>query len=443
MKFGGSSVGDTEAINRAIGIVADRAEERPIVVLSAIAGATDELHKIARDCSDHPDNALQIAENLKNRHFNIIEELKLDEKNNSEAVRVCEQIFVELIAIIRGCGILNECGEKTLYRIATLGEFLSSSIFASACSSRGLAVKIFDSRRIVLARGASYGHSKADFEKTKTNCRKFLRSEIENGMIPVLQGYVGADEFGDVRALGRSGSDYSAALIGAALGAREIQIWKDVPGLMTADPRLIPNARIVDEVSFAEAADLSYFGAKLLHPEAAIPAIRSDIPVRILNSNDPKSSGTKISGRSKTNDVKCLILKENLLSLKFEFSKFGEASRFVEKIEAFDLNPYALKINRRGAFIVLDSESPGLGPFAAAGDEPYEIKRIDAVAVCGAGENLGSLPEYRRKKLTETLFDILPNRVFLGETADTSLIFLNENSGLSALKTLHSVLFET
>ncbi len=442
MKFGGSSVGDAEAINRAIDIVAARADERPIVVLSAIAGATDELHGIARLCSDQPEKALQIADNLKTRHLQIIDELKLYETGSSDTIRSCEKIFDELSAVIRGCGILNECGEKTLYRIATFGEFLSTSIFASACSSRGLPAKLFDSRRIVLARGTSYGDSKADFEKTKDNCRKILKSEIEKGTIPIVQGYLGADEFGDVRALGRSGSDYSAALIGAALGAREIQIWKDVPGLMTADPRLIPNARIVEKVSFSEAADLSYFGAKLLHPEAAIPAIRADIPVRILNSKDPNSSGTKILGLTQTNDVKCLILKENLLSLKFEFSKSGEASRFVEKIEAFDLNPYVLKINRRGAFIVLDSEAPGLAPFAAAGDEPYESKTADAVAVCGAGENLGSLPEDRRKRMTETLFDIRPNRVFLGETADTTLLFLKESAGRSALKSLHTALFE-
>jgi aspartate kinase len=297
-KFGGTSVADPDAIRRLIDI-AHTARTRhgrgPVIVVSAMSRVTDALLAVAADAgSAHLDKALAQIVQLRERHLATARALVPSGDDAGPLTDAIERQFDELTAVARALAVLREVSPRTLDVIAAIGELLSSRIVAASCRQAGLPGEWVDARRVIVTND---DHTCAAplMRETTAALRAVVIPIVEAGGVPVLGGFIGATPGGHTTTLGRGGSDYSGALVGAGIEAAEIQIWTDVDGMLTADPRVIPNPRLVPQLSFAEAAELAYFGAKVLHPSTIHPAVERNIPVRILNSRKPDGAGTVIT----------------------------------------------------------------------------------------------------------------------------------------------------
>jgi aspartate kinase len=298
MKFGGTSVADAEAIRRVVAIVAEerraKATDGPVVVVSALGGVTDELLEVAalarRGDAAH---ALAIVDHLYARHLETLAALAPGE-HGGPVPEAVDALFAQLRAIAGAVAVLHEASPRSLDAIAAIGELASSRIVTAALLAAGTPATWADPRSLVVTdeRFTCATPLSAEIE---VHAPAHLTPALRAGRVIVTGGFVGATERGITTTLGRGGSDYSAALIGAALGAEEIQIWTDVDGMLTADPRVVDEARLVPFLSFAEAAELAYFGAKVLHPKTIQPAAAKNIPVRILNTFRPSAAGTIIA----------------------------------------------------------------------------------------------------------------------------------------------------
>lgn len=297
MKFGGTSVEDAESIERVAEIIRARLDRKPVVVVSAMGKTTRKLLNSA-EASARGDSrtTLEIIAALKTRHKS--EARRLVKNTGGRAVfPLIDKYFEELTKLLEGLAILGEVPPRGLDKILSYGELLSSAIMADSLSERGITAQLLDARQMIKT-DDRYGAASPIFDLTDRNVTEAVRPAVEAGSVPVIQGFIGSTREGATTTLGFEGSDYTAAIVGAAIGADDIQIWKDVSGLMTADPALYAGARTVKQCTFAEAADLTYFGAKVLHPKAIHPAARKNIPVHIYNSKKPEATGTEITARA-------------------------------------------------------------------------------------------------------------------------------------------------
>jgi aspartate kinase len=297
-KFGGTSVADPEAIRRLIEIVRaarTRDARGPAVVVSAMSRVTDGLLGVAESAgASQLAEALSRAQLIRERHIAAARELV----SAAALAPLVSQINAELddlTDVIKALAVLREVSPRTLDVVAAVGELLSSRIVAAALTSAGVDAEWVDARQVIVTNNE---HTRATplGKETNDRLRSIVGPILDSGRVAVLGGFVGATLAGHTSTLGRGGSDYSGALVGAGVEASEIQIWTDVDGMLSADPRVIKSARLVDHLSFAEAAELAYFGAKVLHPSTILPAVERNIPVRILNSWKPAAAGTLITG---------------------------------------------------------------------------------------------------------------------------------------------------
>src|SRR5215510_11493799 len=296
-KFGGTSVADPEAIQRLIQIVRNarsRDGRGPAVVVSAMSGVTDALLGIAAAAGGgRLEDALTRLDQLRERHIAGAQALAPKEAKGALGQQIDQQ-FDDLTALARALAVLREVSPRTLDVVAAAGELLSSRIAAAALAAADLPAEWVDARRAIITTG---DHTRALPLAAETDAalRATVRAAVDAGRVPVLGGFVASTIDGHTTTLGRGGSDYSGAIVGAGIGAREIQIWTDVDGMLTADPRVIAAPKLVPQLSFAEAAELAYFGAKVLHPSTILPAVERNIPVRILNSRKADGPGTTIT----------------------------------------------------------------------------------------------------------------------------------------------------
>jgi len=297
MKFGGTSVESAEAIERVAKIVASRRQQSPVVVVSAMAKVTDQLlamgHKAASgDC----DSSLELLRSLRQRHLDAANEL-LGPKKSAKLAPKLERLFSGLENFLRGLAAVRELTHRGSDYLLSFGELLSSLIVADAFAVRGLNAVWVDSCECLVT---DSNHTRAipQMAETRERSRKKIGPLLSAKRVPVMGGFIAATDDGVPTTLGRGGSDYSAAIVGAALDADRIEIWTDVEGMMTTDPRLCPGAKTIKRISFNEAAELAYFGAKVLHPATLLPAIHQNIPVYVLNSRNLKSTGTQITAHA-------------------------------------------------------------------------------------------------------------------------------------------------
>ena len=296
-KFGGTSVADPEAIQRLIQIVRSarsRDGRGPAVVVSAMSGVTDALLGIAAAAGGgRLEDALTRLDQLRERHLAGAQALAPKEAKGALGQQIDQQ-FDDLTALARALAVLREVSPRTLDVVAAAGELLSSRIVTAALAGADVPSEWVDARRAIITTG---DHTRALPLAAETDAalRATVRAAVDAGRVPVLGGFVASTIDGHTTTLGRGGSDYSGAIVGAGIGAREIQIWTDVDGMLTADPRVIAAPKLVPQLSFAEAAELAYFGAKVLHPSTILPAVERNIPVRILNSRKADGPGTTIT----------------------------------------------------------------------------------------------------------------------------------------------------
>jgi aspartate kinase len=296
MKFGGTSLEDPEAIARTATIVAGRVAEgkQPVVVVSAMAKVTDQLLRAAAAASvGDRTGALAISSRLRARHRDTASALVKDPKDVAALLEFIDQKFDSLDEVLRGLAAILELTPRISDLIVSYGERLSSRIVAQAFRERSLDAVHVDAREIVITDSSFQKAVPLDAFIEKRAAEK-LRPHVAEGRVPVMGGFIGSNEAGITTTLGRGGSDFTGALIGGALTASAIEIWTDVDGIMTADPRVVPEALRVKVISFEEAAELAYFGAKVLHPATILPAVKKNIPVLVLNSRNPSNEGTRI-----------------------------------------------------------------------------------------------------------------------------------------------------
>ena len=297
MKFGGTSVESTDAIERVARIVSSRLKRSPVVVVSAMAKVTDQLVAMGNQAAAGDCNAaIELLQALRERHLQTARELLGSKRGASLAPRL-EGYFSELENFLRGLAAVRELTPRGSDYLLSFGELLSSVIVADAFAVRGLNAAWVDSRQCLVT-DATHTRAVPQMKQTRERCKNKLVTLVSKKRIAVMGGFIAATENGVPTTLGRGGSDYSAAIIGAAVDADCIEIWTDVEGMMTTDPRLCPDAKTIKRISFNEAAELAYFGAKVLHPATLLPAIHQNIPVYVLNSRNLKSTGTEITAQA-------------------------------------------------------------------------------------------------------------------------------------------------
>ena len=320
MKFGGTSVGDAGCIARVAQIVAEASRQAPVIaVVSAMSGVTNKLIEAATkaengDAGESP----AIFEGLRKQHEAALKALIQPEERRVRIAAQMKEIFAEGERLCQGTALLRELTPRTLDAISSLGERLSAPMVAGALQELGVRSEAVEATDLIVT-DPYHGGADPIIEKTRGKCEARLRPMLEAGVVPVVTGFIGATEQGVLTTLGRGGSDYSATILGAAIAAAEVIIWTDVDGVLTADPRLVAEARTIPEISYREATELAYFGAKVLHPKTLRAVAEQGIPVWIRNSFAPEKSGTKITpkGRSNGGGVKALtaIKDVTLISL--------------------------------------------------------------------------------------------------------------------------------
>jgi aspartate kinase len=294
MKFGGTSVEDPAAIRRTAAIVAGRVAlgKQPVVVVSAMAKVTDQLLRAAATAVEGDRiGALAISSRLRSRHRDTAAALV---KDSSALINRIDQKFDSLDEILRGLAALHELTPHISDLVASHGELLSSRIVAAAFREMGIAAVHVDARKIIIT-DSQFQKAVPQDTLIELRAREKFLPLLEQGKVPVMGGFIASNEAGLSTTLGRGGSDFSAALVGGAIQAEAIEIWTDVDGIMSADPRVCPDALRVKIISFEEAAEMAYFGAKVLHPATILPAVRKNIPVLVLNSRNPTCEGTRIA----------------------------------------------------------------------------------------------------------------------------------------------------
>lgn len=337
MKFGGTSVESAVAIERVASIVRQRVDRRPVVVVSAMGKTTNKLLAIASDAvNGRREQSLDQLGEL--RAFHLREaKLVVSDHDWPEAERVIDEHFRELTELVGGLAVLGELTLRSVDAISSYGERLSSVIVALAFRHFGMKTMHLDSRCVIVT-DARHTQAAPLFPATYSRLAGAVPPlAVEN--VVVMGGFIGSTENGVATTLGRGGSDFTASIVGAGIGAEEIQIWTDVDGMLTCDPTILPGGHRVKTISFAEAAELAYFGAKVLHPSTVLPAIEKGIPVLILNSRRPEVPGTRIVAEPVqcANVVKSIACKRNITVVNIRSTRMLMAYGFLRRIfEVFD-----------------------------------------------------------------------------------------------------------
>jgi aspartokinase/homoserine dehydrogenase 1 len=309
MKFGGTSVGDASCINRVVEIVQAAAREsHVVVVVSAMSGVTNKLVEAATQSeAGNREAVAAIFMELRKRHDAEADALIHSAKERRQIGQKMQQILQEGDSLCQGTALLRELTLRARDSISSLGERLAAPLVAAALVERGVASEPIDATEVVVT-NSCHGAAEPLMDLTRESCSARLLPLLRQGIVPIVTGFIGATAEGVVTTLGRNGSDYSATILGAALDADEVIIWSDVDGVQTVDPRLVPDVRRIPEISYREAAELSYFGAKVLHPKTLRPVMESGTPLWIRNTFSPERPGTKITptGTSTSGEVKAL-----------------------------------------------------------------------------------------------------------------------------------------
>ena len=342
MKFGGTSVANSEAMAKVVDIVAKAVDrDRTILVSSAISGCTDTLIRIGHLAAARDEQYKSFIDELQDKHHQIIKELLPIEKHE-ESAEACDCLFDSLRSIAYGVFLLGELSPASLDAIQSFGELWSTKILATKLASIGIATKWIDSRNIIRTVSEN-GKNVADIQQTYSNVEEMIEQNPITQLF-VIPGFIASDKYGRTTTLGRGGSDYSASLFAVGCQARIIEIWTDVPGMMTANPKTVPTARTISHISYRAALELSHFGAKVIYPPTIQPVVTEGIPIYIKNTFDPDAFGTLIEKNPPRSKEKLIGISnsDNIALLSLEGSGMvgipGFSSRLFETLSQNDIN---------------------------------------------------------------------------------------------------------
>jgi aspartokinase/homoserine dehydrogenase 1 len=296
-KFGGASLADSAAVRHAVEIIRRHRQEPTVVVVSAMAGTTDALLAVAQQAGSGEARAVAaLIARLRSRHAEVARALLPAGRLRADVLAYISDVFEELEALARGLRVLRELTPRTIDYLVSRGERLSARLVAAALEAEGARAKFVDGTEVVHT-DAAFGQAAPDFARTDRAVQRVLAPLLARGVVPVVPGFIGATPDGEVATLGRGGTDLTATLLARGLAAGRVSLWKDVPGLLTADPKVVPDARVIPQLHTREAAELAYYGARVLHPRALIPVTGRRIPVHVRPFADADAPGTEVSER--------------------------------------------------------------------------------------------------------------------------------------------------
>jgi aspartate kinase len=447
MKFGGTSVEDLAAFERVAGIVESLRDARPVVIASAMSRFTDALlQSVERAAGGDAEGATRSLDAQFERHTEVARSLSEREARDAawSAIETAKRETNELLRIVAQHPVTRPPLQD---EIVSYGERLSALLLASLLSSRAVARgKYVDARRCIRT-DDQYGNASPIYEETETGTRRELLPLIKSSVVPVLGGFIASSLKNATTTLGRGGSDYTAALVGACCEAREIEIWTDVTGVLTADPRVVKSARTIRLLSYSEAAELAYFGAKVLHPKTIQPAVERRIPVRIRNSRAPKEAGTLVCFETEAvpRTVKAIAHKTGITTVQITSGRMLGAYGFLRAIfEIFDRHRTAVDVvttSEVSVSISLDDAShlPAiLEELKRLGEVEVEKERA---IVCVVGEGLRSTPGIA-SRVFSTISDINVSLVSQGASS-INLTFAVDGARVhEVVARLHEAFFE-
>ena len=445
MKFGGTSVEDAAAIRRLCQIVNGRLRHHPVVVVSALAKVTDQLFAAgAAAARGHNENACAILQELEGRHSMLSRELLGAKECNAP----CQNLAADFRATHELLASISRARDFSLQaqdHLLGMGEHFSSKIVHAALVRSGLEAVWVDAKECVITDAA---HTRATplWKETNQRLECLVGPLLGVGRIPVLGGFAGSARDGVPTTLGRGGSDFSAAIVGAGLHAAKIEIWTDVDGVMTTDPDLCTEAQLVTRMSFDEAAELAYFGAKVLHPSTLFPARRQNIPVWVLNSRNPEGAGTEISAHSHDDGrVKALSVKRGVAVVDVEPVRWLAPELLREVCEVFEHHQHTLDLlsASRGSLSLLVTSTAALPAIAE------ELKGLASVRwenhkalVCLVGEKIRRRPEVA-SQVFSAIADIDMRMICQGASERNISFLVDESRAEESIKRLHKVFFSS
>jgi aspartate kinase len=445
MKFGGTSVGDAAAFERVFQVVSMQTEVQPVVVVSAMTGVTDALLN-AVDVAKKGDFAGAYAslEPHFDRHIEVSKHFIRQGSSN---------LFDTELEFARGeiSDLLMRVSRRSLPlqmlkdAIVSYGEQLSSRLLSEVLKAKGINARQMDARRIIVT-DDEYGAAQPIWNETEELVKVELLPLIETGEVPILGGFIAGSRSGETTTLGRGGSDYSAALVAAALDARELQIWTDVTGVMTCDPRICGDARTIPVLSYEEAAELAYFGAKVLHPKTIKPAVDHGIPVRVCNTFEPHEVGTMVLSRSDVspNKIKSIAHKKNITILRITSARmlgsYGFMSALFQIFERYRTVIDVISTSEVSVALTLDNTAE-LEKIAADLGRLGDVEVEPGYAViCVVGEGLRASTGMA-SKIFSTIDDVSIALVSHGASSVNLTFVVHEEDAASVIRKLHSSFF--
>jgi len=445
MKFGGTSVADAAAFANVASIIRSAEVQRPVVVVSAIAGFTNALlASVETAQGGDARSATRRLDEWLEKHLAIASELIAEARRETFAAAVADakKQFRELLKIIAAYPVTTPPLQD---EIVAHGELLSSKLMAAVLGETGLPAQFVDARECIKT-DENYGNA-TPLPETATTTQRRVRPVIETGSIPVLGGFIGSTANGVTTTLGRGGSDYTAAIVGAAIDAREIQIWTDVSGVLTADPRVVPDAQTIPVLSYQEAAELAYFGAKVLHPKTIQPAVERAIPVRVCNSHAPNDTSTLIVGESESlpQTIKAIAHKNGITVVQVTSARMLGAYGFLRKLfEVFDEHQTAVDVVTTSEVSV----SLSLDDTASLTELIPDLEQFGSVAVetnrtiiCVVGEGLRNTPGIAAR-IFSVIDDINVSMISVGASSVNLTFMVDQANAVETITRLHRVCFE-
>jgi aspartate kinase len=443
MKFGGTSVEDPAAIRRLIGIVQSRSNSQPLLVVSALARVTDQLLEAGHAAAaGHLGSALATAREVYVRHEELADEVaegvrggEFDRALRNE-FRALESVLLELAA--------SRCFDaRAQDHLLGFGERLSSRLIVVALVAAGVRAAHVDAQNCIVT-DARHGQASPLWDATNERLLNALVPLLEAEKVPVLGGFIASTCDGVPTTLGRGGSDFTAAIVGAALDAERVEIWTDVDGVMTADPKVCPDARVIRRMSFDEAAELANCGAKVMHPATLAPTMRENIPVYVLNSRRPEGEGTEIVGRARSgNAVNAIAAKRNVVAVEMSSLQKNDSQALLEVLAAFDEHNCLVDVlgASPGRMSLLVGSQAALPQIAGKLRDVADVRWENHKAlVCLVGENIRRQPEIASRAFA-SVADLEVRVVCQGASDGTISFLVEESKAEESVRRLHAAFF--
>jgi aspartate kinase len=434
MKFGGTSLSDADQVRAVAEIVRERLDDRPVLVVSAHAGVTNQLDAMAVDALERATG----IEPVRELHERIVRDLGL-------ADDLVEDLLTELESLLTGITLVKELTPRSRDYIHAFGEQLSSRIVAAALRGAGIPARALLAWDLGLVTDSCFGAAHPRSESFP----RIRRSLEKVSEVPVVTGYIAHDRDGNITTLGRSGSDYTASIVGAAVGAREIQVWTDVSGVMSADPRIVPEAESLTSLSFAEMSELAYYGARVIHPATMVPAVEGGIPVRVLNTNAPRHPGTVILDRAEpgVGPVRSIAYRRGLTLINVVSTRMllqhGFMARLFDVFARHEVVVDMISTSEVSVSITTDSKldlTPVRKELEGICDVTFEGGKA---IVCLVGEGIREAPDTVARVFT-TLSEagVATRMVSVGATRINVSFLVEEPDVDTAVQALHRTFFE-